>query len=246
MENAIYIGLSRQMALQRRLSVAANNIANANTPGFKAQRMLFVQFLAAPDRPGPDRGDAIAMVTDRAVVRDLRAGELEQTGNPLDVALLGDGYLVVETDAGPRYTRNGRLALDAERRLVDSNELPVLGADDRPIVIPPNSGPIVISQAGDVSVDTGPVGRLRVVGFDDELGLTPLGGGLHASNEMPVAADQTEVVQGMLEGSNVQPILEMTQLIEISRQYQSTQRLLESEHRRQRDAIGRLANINRR
>lgn len=246
MENPIYIGLSRQMALQRQLAVVANNIANANTPGYKAQRMLFVQHLAETGAPGSGRDSEISMVIDRAVIRDNRAGATERTGNPLDVAVMGPGYLVVETEAGPRYTRTGRLAIDSERRLVDGNRLPILGQDERPIEIPADGRGLVIAADGGVSTELGPAGRIRLVRFDDESGLTPLGGGLLATNEVPKDAEDTELAQGMLEGSNVQPILEMTRLIEVSRQYQSTQRLLQSEHSRQRDSISRLAGTSQR
>ena len=246
MENALYVGLSRQVVLRRQLSVIANNIANAETPGFKAQRMQFGMYMVEAGRDGAGRDPRMAMVVDRSVVRDTRAGTMERTGNPLDLAIQGDGYLVVETESGPRYTRAGRLAIDDEGRLVDSNRLPLLGDDDQPITIPRGSGTLVITPDGSVSGELGAIGRLKLVAFDREADMKPLGGGLLASNEAPREAEDVQIAQGMLEGSNVQPILEMTRMIEISRQYQSTQKLLQDEHNRQRDSISRLAGTQQR
>ena len=246
MENALYVGLSRQVVLRRQLAVVANNIANADTPGYKAQRMQFGMHLVEAWRDGPRRGEDMAMVVDRSVMRDTRPGQIERTGNPLDVAIQGDGYLVVETEFGPRYTRAGRLAIDADGQLVDSNRLPLLGDDDQPIAVPNGSGSLVITPDGSISGQQGPIGRLKLVSFQREGEMQPLGGGLMASNEVPEEAVDAKVSQGMLEGSNVQPILEMTRMIEISRRYQSTQRLLQDEHNRQRDSISRLAGTSQR
>lgn len=246
MENALYVGLSRQVVLQRQLSVIANNIANTDTPGYKAQRMQFAQHLAAAGGDGPGHGPEMSMVIDRSVLRDTRPGQTEHTGNPLDLAVLGDGYLVVETESGPLYTRTGRLAIDADGRLVDGNQLPVLDDGDQPIEVPNGASTLVINPDGSISDDRGPIGRLKLVSFEREHELKSLGGGLLASNEAPQEAVGVRVAQGKLEGSNVQPILEMTRLIEISRQYQSTQRLLQDEHNRQRDLISRLAGTSQR
>ncbi len=246
MENALYVGLSRQVVLQRQLAVVANNIANADTPGYKAQRMQFGMHLVQAWRDGPQHGSEMAMVVDRSVLRDTRGGAMERTGNPMDLAIQGNGYLVVETEFGPRYTRAGRLAIDAEGRLVDSNRMPILDDGDRPITIPNGAGTLTIAPDGSISGEQGPIGRLKLVSFEREGEMKPLGGGLLASNEAPREAVDVQVSQGMLEGSNVQPVLEMTRMIEISRQYQSTQRLLQDEHNRQRDSISRLAGTSQR
>ena len=246
MENALYIGLSRQVVLQRQLSVIANNIANADTPGYKAQRMQFGMHLVDAGRDRPNRDPDMAMVIDRSVLRDTRPGAMERTGDPMNLAIQGDGYLVVETEFGPRYTRAGRLGIDAEGRLVDNNRLPILGDDDKPIQVPAAAGTLVIAPDGSISGEQGPIGRLKVVTFEREGEMKPLGGGLLASNEAPTEAEGVQIAQGMLEGSNVQAILEMTRMIEISRQYQSTQKLLQDEHNRQRDSISRLAGTSQR
>ena len=133
MENALLIGLSRQIALQRELDVVANNIANINTTGFKADGAVFDEYLSAPAarrRPGPT--SRVSFVQDRATWHDMSQGPIQHTGNPLDVAIDGQGFLVVQTARGERYTRNGALQINATGELVTSAGDQVLG-DSGPI-----------------------------------------------------------------------------------------------------------------
>lgn len=243
MENPIYIALSRQDALRRQMDVTANNVANLNTPGYKQQRMMFVEYLTPTGPAAGRQGKPLSMVKDMAVLRNLEDGPVSRTGNPLDLALDGRGYFVVETMDGPRYTRAGRFQLDAERRLVDAGGLPVLDDADRPIEIPQGAVDVAVSGDGSVSTELGPLGRIKVVGFEREQFMTELGGGLYTTDEPEIPAEGTRIVQGAIEGSNVQGIVEMTQMTEILRQYQSNQRLIEAEHERQRNAIGRLTRV---
>jgi len=244
METASYIALSRQTALRRQLEVTANNIANMNTTAFKAERMLFVEYLNGPGGAGSaPTGHEVSMVNDQAVVRDFTAGAIEHTGNPFDVAIDGPGFLVVDTAGGPRYTRSGRLHLDGEGRIVDANGLAVLDVNDQPLTVPANVTQIEIDGDGNVTSEAGPIGTLSIVEFDDSFGLTPLGGGLYVTNELPKEAEASNLIQGAVEGSNVQPIVEMTQMIEISRTYQSIQNFIQSEHERLQQANRQLSDI---
>lgn len=243
MENASYIGLSRQMVLRRQMEVVANNIANMNTAGYRGEHMLFQSHMMEPDRPGQRNDHGISMVLDQAVVRDLRPGAMVQTGNPLDIAIVGEGYLVLDTPAGPRYSRNGHLSLDTERRIVDASGLPVMDANGGAISVPDGTADITISANGDVTADNAQIGTINIVGFDNELGLTPLGGGLYVSNDLPRPAQDTQVIQGSYENSNVQPIVEMTTMIQLARSYQSTQKFVQDEHERQVTAIRRLGQM---
>ncbi|HYD97775.1 MAG TPA: flagellar basal-body rod protein FlgF [Alphaproteobacteria bacterium] len=238
MENATYIGLSRLTVLRRQLDVVANNVANANTGGFKHQ-MLLVNEVPEKTRPG----EKIAMVQDFATLRDLRDGPMQKTENPLDLALQGNGYFAVETDAGTRYTRSGKFQLDAEGTLLDGNGLPVLDDRDQRITIPAAAGEIRVAGDGSIATELGPVARLKLVEFERPQFMKSLGGGLYETAEEAQPAAGTRVAQFMLEGSNVNSITEITSMIDISRQYQSVQKVLENEHDRQRNAVSRLARL---
>lgn len=239
MENPIYISLSRMMGLRRQMDVVSNNVANANTTGYKQQRVLFNEFLSKPAL-----GERMSMVQDRGTVRDTTSGALLPTTNPLDVAINGKGYFVVDTVNGPHYTRAGRFQLDAQRQIVDESGLPVLGQNNKPITLPQGATTIRIDSDGSVVTNVNPtqaIGKLNVVRFEREQAMTPVGGGLYTTTETPAAAQpETKVQQGMLEESNVKPVVEMTNMIEILRQYQSMQRVLDAEHERQRTMIQRL------
>ncbi len=236
MENSIYVALSRQMALQRQLDVTSNNIANMNTTGYKNQRMLFTEFL---EKPGLH--EKVSFVQDRAVVRDLSVGGMTQTGNPLDLALTGRGYFTVDTASGPRYTRAGNFRLNDQRQLVDGGGLPVLADNGQPVVIPAGTSAIKVSGDGTVATELGPVARLNLVTFKDEQLMTEVGSGLYVSDQEPQPAPaDTKVAQGLLEGSNVKPVVEMTQMIEIQRNYMSAQRIIENENDRIRNMIQKL------
>ncbi len=239
MENPIYIALSRQDALRRQMDIVAHNVANMNTAGFKAQRMLFLEHLEKPTR----QDDRMSFVTDFGTLRNIDAGPLQVTDNPLDLALRGEGYFAVETLNGPRYTRAGGFQLNADRELVDKNGLPVLNDQDQRIVIPEGAARITVQGDGQIETELGPVARLKVVTFADQQRMQELGAGLYSTEqeEVPVAAPQ--VTQGAIEGSNVQPVLEMTAMIDVLRAYQSTQRMLDSEHERQRTAIRQLGRV---
>ncbi|MFC6856292.1 flagellar basal-body rod protein FlgF [Marivibrio halodurans] len=227
MENALYIGLSRQTALRREMDVIANNIANANTPAFKAEKMIFQEFLSKPG----DR-ERISLVQDFGQARDLSEGPAEPTGNPLDVAIHGDGYFTVDTPLGERYTRHGRFQLDATGQLVTSAGHAVQGQAG-PINIPTDGGPISIAADGTVSNDNGVLGVLQLVTFDDQQALKRAANGLYsAEDQNPQPVDNPTMSQGMIEGSNVESIVEMTRMMTVSRKYQSLGRFLEKEDER--------------
>jgi flagellar basal-body rod protein FlgF len=243
MENSLYIALSQQMALRRQLEVTANNVANMNTAGYKGEEMLFLDYLMRPDQPSVGRDQSVLMVTDEAVVRNQAAGRLEMTENPLDVGIVGDGYLVVQTPGGQRYSRNGHLALDAAGQIVDINGLPVLDTGSAPIEIPEGTQDITIGRNGTISADGNIVGQLNLVTFEDPNSLKLEGGSLLTSEAQPQPAADTELVQGMVEGSNIEPVVEMTQMIDILRKYQAAQELINTEHDRERNAIQTLGRV---
>lgn len=238
MENAGYIGLSYQMALHRQMAVIANNIANANSTAFKAERPLFETV------PVRQQGRLYEFVQDNGIVRSLNTGRLLETDNPLDIAINGRGFLTVETPAGTRYTRNGALRMSEEGRLVTADGYPVLDDRGQPIILDPTQGKPTIAEDGTISTPLGPVGRLGVVQFENEQRMRKVSTALYATEEEPKPVTDPQIRQGMIEDSNVEPVLEMTEMIEVSRSYQAAQRLIETEHERERKAIERLARIS--
>lgn len=238
MESPLIIAMSRQMASRDQVESIANNIANMNTNAFKGERTVFNKYLT------PDNGTAqMTFPKYVGIHRDTAAGPINATGNPLDVALRGDGFMVIQTPQGPRYTRDGHFNINSQNQLVTGRNLPVLGDADQPIVIPPGTADITITEGGSISADGQQIAKLKLVGFDNLQRLQRTGDGLYTTDAAPQPATKTDVLQGNLEGANVQPILEITKMIEASRVYQSSQKVINSEDERIRDAITRLGKV---
>ena len=247
MDNALLIGLSRQVALRRELDVIANNVANINTSGFKAESVMFEQFLDPTARheyfPGNDR--RISFVVDRATVQDFSQGPLQRTEAPLDLALDGQGFFAVQTPNGERYVRGGNFNLNAQGQLVNPSGHPVLGQGG-PITFEPNDTTFTIAADGTVSTQNGDRGKLRIVRFANPHQLTPQGEGLWtapAGNAPQVADATTRVVQGALEKSNVQAVREMNRLIEVTRAYTNVSTMQQRTDELRRKAIDKLAEV---
>lgn len=241
MDTTGYVALSRMVALQRQTDMTAHNIANANTPGFKASRMLFSDYLVTQRRvEQPIDGRRVHFVQDRGTHREMAVGVLQRTGNPLDVALAEGGFLVFDTNRGERYSRNGRLTLDADGRLVGPDGFPVQSAEGQAIVIPRDQGPVSIAADGTISTEEGEIGRLRVVRFEDPQALKAEGANLYAADAPPVPVDAPVVMQGLVEESNVQPVVELTLLMAQMREFQFAAQFVEREGERQAQAIERL------
>lgn len=240
MENTSYVALSRMTTLRRQLNVIANNIANMNTTAFKGEKMMFVDHLVRSKGGEHAFGDKIAYVRDIATVRDTTEGSFRETDNALDMAIHGDGYFAVQTAAGERYTRNGRFSLDTAGQLVTQTGDPVLSEGGQPFFFAPGDTQIEVARDGTISTANGVIGRLRIVTFDNEQELRQIAGGLYSSPTPPVAAQQRDIVQHMLESSNVEPIIEMTQMIDVHRTYQGVQKLLEAENERATKMIREL------
>jgi flagellar basal-body rod protein FlgF len=226
MDNALYVGLSRQMVLRREMDIVANNIANADTAGFKLESLL-VQTEPATPPTVPDAAP-IAYVLDHGVQRDFTQGEIEHTGNDYDVAVEGQGFMQVQTAAGIRYTRDGRLGVDTQNQLVTRSGDPILGAGGQPIVLNPLGGPPAIGKDGTVTQGQVTVGRIGVFRFAD-LSLLQKSGNNYLEAPpaaTPVPANDGVIRQGAVEHSNVQPILEITNLIEITRAYERISQMM--------------------
>ena len=246
MENPSYVALSMQSSLQRRMEVVANNLANISTPGFHANRLAFTTLVSdkAMDRSLSGTGAKVSFVEELGTYADTRPGPLTETRNPLDLAINGKGYFVVDTPEGQRYTRGGNFQLSADGRVITSEGYALLDKNQRPITIPAQAGKIEITRDGLVQTEQGQVGNIQVVQFADELALRREAGGLYVANAAAQPADKTiEVRQGMLEGSNVEGVTEMTRMIETLRAYQSAQRLVDNDQDRVRRAIDKLSRV---
>jgi len=248
MENASLVGLSRQVVLRRDLDIIANNVANLDTPGFRGEALLFDDFLMPvardPDfaRPADQRID---FVLDAGSSHDFAPGAITQTGNPLDVALQGDAWFVVDANGEERYTRAGNFTVDAGGRLVTAGGLPVM-SEGGPISFGPGETDVTITPEGTVSSSAGVKGRLRLAAFDDNRVLSRIGDNLFAASNdaAPIApAGNVRIVQGALEQSNVDGVIEMTRLIAVTRAYEQLSRLLQSQDELRDRAIGRLGRL---
>ncbi len=253
MENALLVGLSRQMVLERQMDVVANNVANLNTTGFKSDNSLFEDYLTPVARenrfPQPDR--QVNFVLDNGTWRDMSPGPVQVTGNPLDVAIDGDGFLAVQTANGERYTRNGALQINAQGQLVTADGLPVLG-DNGPIVFQPNDRNVSISADGRVTVVEGAAtnteslrGTIRIVSFASPQQLQKEGSNLFSAPAGVAATADTasHLIQGSLERSNVNGVVEITRMIQISRAYQQIANLLQQQSDLHKNAIHELAQV---
>jgi flagellar basal-body rod protein FlgF len=242
MDSPSYVILSRLSAQLRAAQLAAHNLANADTPGFRASRPVFAEHLAQQGRiEGPRAGRAVSYAWDRATWRDTAPGPITRTGNPLDVAISGEGFFAVETPRGERYTRAGRFALAADGRLVDQQGHAVLNSNGQPIAIAPNDTRIEIQGDGAIRSENGVLGRLRVVRFEDEQALRAEGDRLFdAAGQDPQEVARPALVQGAVEGSNVQSVLEMTRMMAELREFQMATQFLERETERQQSVIERL------
>ena len=253
MENAVLIGLSRQVALSRELDVVANNIANINTTGFKADGSVFEEYLMPTARAEqfPGRDQRLSYVQDRATWLDFSQGPIQQTGNPLDVAVDGDAFFVVQTPRGERFTRNGALQLSATGELITSEGYRVVG-ESGPITLQQGDHDISIAADGSIRVREGANattdssrGKLRIVRFDAVQRLQKDGSSLFLApaGVQPQPAPEARVAQGAVEKSNVRAVIEMTRMIEVTRSYTQIASLLQQQSDMRRSAIERLAEV---
>jgi len=225
MQNSIEATASALEALSIQYQVTANNLANVSTAGFKRQRATFAQVLQeqmAPTEPGAPAETALPQLVG-AVATDFSQGSLIQTDRPLDVALEGPGFLVVETPQGPLYTRNGSLQRNAQGQLVDGSGRTIAG-EGGPITVPPSGSEATIRIASDGSVSVGgaAIGKLRLVEFARPGELKPQGGNCFSAGGVgPAAATKTSVRQGCQESSNVSAVEELVGLIMVSRLYEA-------------------------
>ena len=245
MQNALFVGVSSQVALQRELDVIANNMANVSTTGFKARNSRFQEYLMPTARADsftpPDR--RISYVIDQGTTLKLDQGPVEQTGNPLDIAVKGSAFIAVQAPGGERYTRNGALSVNGQGQLVTSDGYPVAG-DGGPITINPQETGLSIGTDGTVSTNLGIRGRIKLVTFANPGALVNEGANLYSSTApaRPAGLDG-RLESGALERSNVSPVLEMTRLMDVNRSYALVTSMISRMDELRGSAISKLANV---
>jgi flagellar basal-body rod protein FlgF len=230
-ENTFLVGLSQQIASHRAMDVIAANLANVSTPAFKRETVQFERYLAPVAATEAEGGGIInvAFVLDRGIVRDLSNGSFEQTNGVLDFALSGPGYFVVDTPEGERYTRNGHFQLDNQGRVVTDDGY-VVQSDGGAIAVQQQDSDIQVGPDGTISIrnqvgaSVQLLGKMRLVTFADERTLKKAGMSLFdAEGQLAIpATGAVRVHQGMIERSNVEPVVEITKMIDVMRAYQAS------------------------
>jgi flagellar basal-body rod protein FlgF len=236
MDNPGYVSLTRMRGLEDELRAVANNIANASTTGFRAEGVVFAEVLqaAAVD------GGALAMAQPRAHMTDPSPGGVTLTGAKLDLAITGEGFFQVQTEAGNRLTRAGSFTLSPEGDLITMQGDAVLDPGGAPIAIPPDAMPVMIAEDGTISAADGqPLAEIGL--FDANQTDLIREDGVRFRVDGPVqAAEEARVLQGYLEESNVDPVTELTRMIEVQRAYELGQSFLDLEDERMREAVRTL------
>lgn len=218
MQSNLYVGLSAQVALTRRLERIAHNVANTNTAGFRADGVKFEALVAR-------RGDAdVAYASQGVDYITQTSGPVSRTGNPLDVAVSGEGWLAIATPGGTAYTRDGRLQMTETGALRTVAGYPVLDAGNTPLLVDPAAGPPSIAHDGMITQGGRQVGAIGLFAIDRDATLTRSGNsGVVPDRAATPILDfgANGLLQGHVEGSNVNPVLEMTRLMAVQRAFEN-------------------------
>ncbi|SNR41244.1 flagellar hook-basal body complex protein [Paracoccus sediminis] len=233
MENAIYATLTRQSGLMAEMRVVANNIANANTTGFRREGVIFAEHLSALDR----NGDTLSMANARGRLVDLDQGVLTQTGGNYDLAIEGDGFFLIETPDGNRLTRAGVFLPSAEGELMTADGFRLLDEGMAPIIVPAGASGVAVGADGTLSANGVAFGRIGVFAAPENGQLTYQSGTSFTTDAAPQPVNDARIRQGFLEESNVDSVFEITRMIEVQRAYELGQSFLDREDQRIRSAI---------
>ncbi len=230
MNSGLYAACAGLLARTQALEVAANNLANVNTNGYKAQLPSFHSVLASAN--GSVSGNELREAVNNFGVlgenrTNLAQGNLEHTGSDLDFAIQGEGWFAVQSGAGRLYTRNGNFHVDRNGRLATADGDPVAGAEG-PILIPP--GKLSVSNDGTISVDGALAGQLQIVNFAPGTTVTAVGGANFSAPAGSERASQGSIMQGSLEGSNVNGVTAAVELVALQRHADMLQQALTSFH----------------
>lgn len=237
MQNSLYVALSSQIALSKRLDTIADNVANASTVGFRATGIKFENLVSGP------RGSGIDFVTSGETFLSGQSGPLTQTGNPFDFAIRGDGWFAIQTPVGMVMTRDGRFTMQEDGQLVTLQGYPVLDVGGAPIQLDPRGGPPEVGADGMVRQNGGQAGAIGLFAFEPEENFQRFENSGIVPNRQPepiVDRIDAGVAQGFLEDSNVNPVMEMTRLIAVQRAFENISALMGQTDRTFGDAIKSL------
>ncbi len=241
MNNASDVALSFMVAQSRAMDVTATNLANTTTPGYRAERMLFSDWLARQHGGTPPGGGTIVYTQDRNTYRDRQAGQFTQTANPLDLAISGEGFFTVLTPAGPRLTRAGHFTLGQDGMVVDEQGNALLDPEGRKLMLAAADTRVTVAGDGTISSENGQIGKVGIVAASDPNRLQAEGSRLlnaGGTSTSPVATPR--IVQGSVEQSNVQPTAEVTRMMNDLRTFQMLAQFLQAESDRQQSAIEKI------
>jgi flagellar basal-body rod protein FlgF len=233
MADGIYTTLTRQSGLMREMQMVANNVANASTTGYRAEALIFAEHVQAlgPDMPSLSMATATGHMT-----RQLQGG-LSQTGGSFDFAIEGEGFFQIQGPDGLRLTRAGAFMPNGQGDLVTPDGYPVLDAGGAPVFVPPDARDVYLASDGTLSAGGVPIALIGVVLPEDPLAMRRTDGVSFAPGGDVVPVENPRVLQGFLEGSNVDPVAEITRMIQVQRSYEMGQSFSEREDERMRSIM---------
>jgi flagellar basal-body rod protein FlgF len=241
MDNSSTIAVSRLIVQQRAMEVSADNLANANTPGYRAERVQFADWLSKQPTGTAARGEPkLDYVQDRATWRESQAGTFEKTGNPFDMAISGEGFFTVSTASGPRLTRAGRFGPLPDGTLADEAGNKLMDVTGQPLRLAATDTQVSIAADGTVSSQSGAIGRVGIVVPADPMQMKAEGARLFQANSPTAQVPAAQVVQGAVEDSNVAPVMELTRMMNLSREFQFTTQFVQAEADRKQSAIDKI------
>lgn len=239
MDNQGYITLTRQMGLMREMQIVANNIANAATTGYRQEGMLFSEFVQ-----GVDGGASLSMGQGNVGKTSYDQGTLTQTNGTFDFAIEGNAYFLIQTPAGERLTRAGSFSPSAAGDLVNNDGLSVLDAGGAPVFVPPDAESISVAADGTISADGQLLGQIGMVVPNDPMDMIREDGVMFRTDAGFEPSETARLVQGFVENSNVEPILQIARMVEVQRAYEMGQSFLDAEDERIRRAMDAMTKQN--
>lgn len=244
MDNTLLIALNTQQTLRQRMDMTANNIANMNTAGFKAERMMIEEVTERPAR-AMDRPNDIRFANPFALQRDMTSGSLKASGNSLDLAINNPNvFFTLQGGGETLYSRDGQFALDDLSRLVSHDGQMVLDAAGNEIVFDPEGGEATISETGVIRQRNIEIAQLGLAQFDIPEALAKRGGNMWSvGDQAPRQAEAPAVKQGFVEQSNVNSVFELTEMIEVSRAYASASSIIKDANELRQSAISKLGAV---